>query len=388
MTRRVAGLVVIALLAGCGKNSDNSPLPPRANVVAVSIGNSSVCNIVNQVCAAVTVCQPATSNCQVVADLLVDTGSFGIRIFRSAIPSSIPLTQITDAQGQIGECAFFFDGTAFWGAVQVADIRLGGEPAVTVPIQVIDASFAGQNASSNPCQTAVETSPAGARFKGILGIGLLQYDCGLSCVNSPSNLYFSCSGSTCNATSVGLAQQVKNPIPLLPVDNNGMVMQLPAVPDTGAGSATGALILGIGTASNNTPASSVTMFKADNNGNFTTTFEGASDGQSFIDSGSNALFFPSTTLPVCSGSLQSFYCPTSTASLSATVMGNNGTQGVVGFQIANTKNLVSTGNSTFGNLGGGGSNFDWGLPFFLGRTVYIGIENQNSSLGVGPYWAF
>jgi hypothetical protein len=31
-----------------------------------------------------------------------------------------------------------------------------------------------------------------------------------------------------------------------------------------------------------------------------------------------------------------------------------------------------------------GNAFDWGLPFFFGRKVYIGMETDPN----GPYWAF
>jgi hypothetical protein len=35
-----------------------------------------------------------------------------------------------------------------------------------------------------------------------------------------------------------------------------------------------------------------------------------------------------------------------------------------------------------------GLGFDWGLPFFYGRTVYTAIESQATPAGVGPYFAF
>jgi hypothetical protein len=34
------------------------------------------------------------------------------------------------------------------------------------------------------------------------------------------------------------------------------------------------------------------------------------------------------------------------------------------------------------------TSFDWGLPFFYGRTVYTVIENSTTSVGTGPYMAF
>jgi len=69
-------------------------------------------------------------------------------------------------------------------------------------------------------------------------------------------------------------------------------------------------------------------------------------------------------------------------------MGVNGRQTTVPFQVANTQNLTGTNNAAFNDLGGTLSTFDWGIPFFLGRTVFVGIEGQQSSLGTGPFFAF
>ncbi len=81
------------------------------------------------------------------------------------------------------------------------------------------------------------------------------------------------------------------------VDNNGVIVQLPSIPLGGSPSVNGSLILGIGTQSNNQP-SGVTTFPANQSAEFTTTFNGTSYRSSFIDSGSNGLFFPSTSLEI------------------------------------------------------------------------------------------
>ena len=385
----------ISLTSGCGGGGDSggggvSPPPPGSgNVLTVSVGASSVCgNNVDLLCAQVTICQPGTSSCQTISDILVDLGSFGLRVFGSVL--SISLSQEVDAQGHpIGECAFFADGSALWGPVQFADVMLGGGPAVRVPIHVITSTFAGQSSSQNPCNSVVASTPRDAGFNGILGIGVFIHDCGPVCeTQSNNNLYFSCNASTCTSTVVSLSNQVQNPVSLLPSDNNGVILALPNVPAMGAQALSGSLILGIGTAMNNSPPAGVSTFTTDQNGFLTTIYKGTTFGQSVIDSGSNGYFFPDPSLPLCAMPIQDFYCPASPANLSATVIGTNGRQAAISFQVANASSLFQTGNDVFNNLGGQFSTFDWGLPFFLGRTVCVGIEGRPSTLGTGPFLAF
>jgi hypothetical protein len=42
------------------------------------------------------------------------------------------------------------------------------------------------------------------------------------------------------------------------------------------------------------------------------------------------------------------------------------------------------------NLGGGGGStrFTWGMPFFYGHKIYIGIEQRSAGTFTGPYYAY
>jgi hypothetical protein len=64
--------------------------------------------------------------------------------------------------------------------------------------------------------------------------------------------------------------------------------------------------------------------------------------------------------------------------------------------VANASSL-STSDFAFSNLAGpmpgfptdaNVPGFDWGLPFYFGRTVFTAIESQNTPAGPGPYFAF
>lgn len=361
------------------------------NVMTVTV-NGSLCSdasYLNKPCVAVTICNPGSSTCRTVTDILLDTGSFGLRVFKEAIPG-LALTQVASGTGALAECVQFADGSALWGPVQRARVQLANEPGVDIPIQVVDASFATR---PSVCADADPNREA-ARFNGILGVGLSAEDCGPLCVSNSFQLYFRCANGTCTSTTVPLLNQVANPVARLPQDNNGLLIQLPEVPLGGAPSATGTLTLGIGTRANNTPGSP-TVLPTDASGNFRTVYHGV-NSESFVDTGSNGLFFPNAepALPVCEEPNSAWYCPPVTRALFATAVGATAGSPTknVAFEIGNLVELANTPNEVFREIGGPTDSFflgfDWGLPFFLGRSVYIGIEGTPSTLGTGPYVAF
>jgi hypothetical protein len=384
--------VALTVLLGCGNSGSSGSSgfsgPSGPNVLAITIDPSSaaVCTFTNALCTQVTICRPSTSNCQTIADVLVDTGSSGLRIFASAVTITLP-------SNNLGECMYFGSGTE-WGRVHTVDVVLGGEPAVLVPVHVIDPTFAGQYTSagqpaSNICGVAlVDSSPSQVGFNGILGVGLFPFD---------SGFYYNCAHLPCTSVAVTASQQVQNPVGLLPVDNNGVIVTLPSVPASGSPSVTGSLILGIGTESNNQP-SGVTVLPTNPSGQIVTRFN-PSPGVStqnvgIIDSGSGVIFFSDSSLsiPLCPGNLSFLYCPSAPLNFSAVNTELSGSpSSLVSFQIVDPRPLLNSGNAAISNIGGPAFStgvFDWGLPFFFGRTVYVGLSGKTSVLGTGPFWAY
>ena len=358
------------------------------NVLPITV-NGPLCSVdsyLNKPCVSVRVCTPGTFDCQTISDILLDTGSYGLRIFSQVLTVSLP--QVAIGSGSLAECIQFGDGSSEWGPVQTASVILGNEPAVQIPIHVIDSTF---GSLPRACRNA-EQSPASAGFNGILGVGLFIQDCGAACANSAQNgMYYACTGTQCGGTAVDLPTQVQNPVAFLPADNNGVIVHLPSVPPGGVPSVNGSLVLGIGTQFNNTP-SGVTTYPADQYGEFTTTFNGILYN-SFIDTGSNGLFFPSpsaSVLPECTSPNSNWFCPSSTIGFSAINTGASGSpSGMASFLIGNLAGLTSSSNSVFSEIGGNSlGDFDWGLPFLFGRNISVGLEGSGSILGTGPYWAY
>jgi hypothetical protein len=191
-----------------------------------------------------------------------------------------------------------------------------------------------------------------------------------------------------------VAQQLANPVPKFATDNNGVVIDLPAVPTTGTIRITGQMIFGIDTQPNN-GSSSRTPLVTTAQGYIRTVLPATTMNTSFIDSGSNGLFFGTTNLPACGSSAPGFYCPTSSTSFSTTLTGTNAASAIVPVLVDNALTLFALRNSVsyavLPTLAGplDNTSFDWGLPFFYGRRVFIGIEGATpSSLGAGPLYAF
>jgi hypothetical protein len=218
-----------------------------------------------------------------------------------------------------------------------------------------------------------------------LGIGLYVAD--------GQNYYTCSSGQTTNCTPANIqaSSQVQNPVASFLVNNNGVVLQTDKVSNGGAASASGILYFGIDTQANNSSVGT-NVIPTNSSGRFTTVFNGTTYSSSFIDSGSNGLFFPagnlSSTLKLCISNI-SFYCPTTTQSYSATVSLKNSQSSTIAFSIANAESLSLSNNYAQPSLGGTLlGQFDWGLPFFYGRSVYIGITGKSSNAGTGPLYAY
>jgi hypothetical protein len=392
-----AGMQITVLPSGAG-----------ANVAAVHVdGGPAPTRIYpNRAFTSVTICNPGSFTCQTVEGVLIDTGSYGLRVLQSKIPL-VKLPTLTDGNNNtLQNCFSEADGSYLWGPVAHADVYMSGELAPSTLVQVISSSNSLVPDGCSNGGTTNQNTPELLGANGILGVGPEPTDCTLAGVNfcdgssqpTPPNLYYTCPKAGCLTTDspvvVAVNQQVTNPVTRFfnlinnHQDSNGFLLQLPLVSGPES-SVTGTLTLGIGTDTNNT-LGSATIFTLDPNDNFTTIFKGQTLAKSFIDSGSDALFFPDS-LPSCSVNTKLF-CPPSEKNRIATTLGATQGQGTVTFTVDNADDLFSANpaDAAFSGLAGPTSGaFDFGLPFFYGRTVYSAIDGkQVFGSPAPPWWAY
>ncbi|MCA8318592.1 DUF3443 domain-containing protein [Burkholderia cepacia] len=363
-----------------------------ANTAAITV-DSGVSKVINIPTVNVKICVPGTSNCQIVINVLVDTASYGVRLVGNAVSGvlgNLPQTMVNGTP--LAECGKFVSSYT-WGSVRTVDLSIGTEQASSLPVQII-----GDLSTTNApiaCVSGREpvNSASDLGANGILGIGPAPYDCGARCVTSTSavyNNYYACQNGNANCTValVPLAHQVANPVHRFPIDNNGVIVQMPKISDNGQANATGRLTFGIGTQSNN-PLAASAMLTSTTSGDVSAAFLNRTV-TAFFDTGSNAYFFNDSSQIPCSRNTE-FYCPPSPVEYTATLTGQNGTTASVSMPVANANALFSTpGTFAFNNIAGAFGDAGWldiGLPYFYDRAIYIGMD-RTAIGGSGPYVAF
>jgi hypothetical protein len=441
---------------GGGTQVIATPGPPNVEALVVDQGPTALTTpAVNTAFVTVTVCIPTTTTCQTIEHIEVDTGASGLRILADATTTNptgsfnLALPAVADPSNpsnHLAECMQFADGFS-WGSVNRADVKLpvSGKTATNVIVQVIGAVSAGDPSTANP--TCLPPPPINANAcgglentvpcfgaNGIVGVGPFVNDCNSvgTCdppspptitsggVTFPANsaTYFSCTAATppsCAEVPAGTVTtqlQLPNPVVLFAADNNGVIIELPAVGTNGAPAPlNGSLVFGIGTESNNALGSATklpmcygsggagcTLGSTELFGTVTATLNGNTYVQSYLDSGSNANFFPTQSIPSCSAPNAGFLCPTSTTSENATLTGTDGTTAAADFSIANADSLFQQNNAmnfAFSNLAG--SNYSstlpnntlaLGLSFFYSRNVFTGFEDLSTDPATAPYFAY
>jgi len=453
------GLMTLTSCGGGSTGSiDNQDERPNINNVAtVKVGTNSA-GFPNGLFTSVTVCgptirpvgqnppdgPPSAPTCQTIDNILVDTNSVGLRLIETPAVDSLTLPVVTDSSNNtLQECVQFPDFTYVWGPVARATVQIAGETAAQVPlegetaktgipIQIITSPLYLSTAAPASC---LASPPAGGMpiaadtlqtlgAAGILGVGSFLQDCGSACASiTPPSQYYTCPSKVCSLAAVPQNLQVWNPVAAFAYDHNGLSLTLPSASGGGSDSITGSLIFGIGTTTNNA-LGSAEIFAIDAYGNFpqVTLYVPNSDENlppiplvnylspqngSYLDTASPAIYFSdaqSLSIPECldSGSKAlGLYCPAFVTNYSADVYGTNNAKVNVSWNVDNAATLLKGGSSVLNALGGDSGigvstdYVDLGLPFFLGRTIFVGFAGSTtlslqSQVITYPngYWAF
>jgi hypothetical protein len=362
---------------GGSGNGSGAPTAPNVAPLIVDDGPAGAGGAADVPFVSVTLCVPGTTTCQVIDHVSVDTGSSGMRVLQSVL--TIPLPQVDVNGNAEGECLTFADGYA-WGSVRDADVKISGELAAKIPVQVIGDTSIGAVPADCANQGSPEDTVMTFGANGLIGINQIVADQGL---------YYACSGGTCSGVTIPDSAMLPNPVSAFGQDGQGAILQFGTVPDDGAATLSGTLTFGIGSRSNN-GLGSAKVLTTNAMGYISTSFDGATLATSFIDSGTNTYAFDDPSIPVCTDA-PLFDCPTSTLNLTATNIGTNGTSAPATFKVGNADSLFGSTNTAFDDLASPGidkNTFDWGFPFFIGRTVFVALQGASTPGGTGPYFAY
>lgn len=362
------------------------------NQIPLTVEQVPTINTFNIPYVTVTVCHPTNGQCLAIDHVVVDTGSYGLRLL-SDFPgiSALGLPSVTTTTSQpVSECAQFLEGT-LWGGVYQAKVKLAQEVTNTIPIQLIsDPGNPNVVQAPTSCTSSANNigTQSGIGGNGLLGVGMFPYDL------SP---YYSCTGSGSTALCTTIASptnaiEIANPVAAFTShDNNGVILQMPSIGPHGAVSATGILTFGIDSqADNQLTALGLTPVATDpTTGNFSATLTGQTTyPASFFDSGSNFNYIPLSG--IATDNLGNYVPPS--------LITESGTAGNVplSFDILDISADLNAGNEAFndnGNNGGGittpggAASADFGLPYYFGHSIAHVMAGQTVTEGTGPFYA-
>ena len=152
----------------------------------------------------------------------------------------------------------------------MADIILGNEPAVTVPIQIIDSTFADQHhvVTAGTLWTPLRQMTDTTEFSVSVSLPRTAVRTA-QVLQTMDRIIPAMVHRVLEQQSLSTTRS-KTRFRSFQLDNNGVILRFPVIPLGGVSSVNGNLILGIDTQSNNS-SSGVTMYPADpNSANLTT----------------------------------------------------------------------------------------------------------------------
>lgn len=368
----MALLILIVALAGIAARQHGPILPQPANVLPLTMRTPH--RGFNRLLVSITVCAPATNRCATIDDVMVDTGSTGLRLEASAVPTWLRLPPFLGLDRKpLAECLRFVHDVA-WGLLYRAYLRMAGLTAADLPIQIIDDHTRAQPETC-PRSDARPTSNA------TLGIGPLLFDCAGACWQSAAHpSVYACGAQGCLPVggAVTPAYRLPNPVSRFTDHSNGFVVELPAAPAAGADAVSGTLTFGVGTAGNNQLGAAALISLSDT-GRFTTRYADRMFPESYIDSGTETYIFADPDLPLCPD-LDWAYCLSPARRLEALLIGRNGHALPMAFMVGDHRDIrdrhVGASDRIAEAAAPGSAAFVWGAPFFLGKRVSVLIEGR------------
>ena len=369
--RRWADAAVIA--AFLAALPDPSHAAERANVLPLVMRTPH--GGFNRLLVSVTVCEPGTERCATIDDVMIDTGSTGLRLEASAVPAWLWLPAFPGPGGRpLAECLRFVHDTA-WGPLHRADVRLGGLTAKGLPLQVID-DLGGPQPPACPRSDVPPTS------NGTLGVGQHLYDCQGACeqrAGAPG--VFVQDGAFWSPVEGAIepAYRLPNPVSYLPGHDNGIVIELPAPPAGSAREVAGTLTFGVDAVAGD-GAGTASILHLDAAGRFTTVLDGRSYPASYIDSGTETYILRDDSLPRCRDMAWA-YCVEPRRTLDAEMVGIDGKRIPMNFGVGNYQSVRERHAGASDDVAEAAELQSdavvWGAPFFLGRRVSLVMDGRS-----------